>query len=241
MYTIVIGSYKGGTGKTTSTVNLAYNLAMSGYRVLVIDADPQANTTYMLSSVCSSSRTLNDLFRGIRITSCIRRSRFSRNLSLDVIKSSSDIEELSGDVETIKNSLKQIENEYDFCIIDTHPSMQLPTISAIVAADLMLIPFKPDGYGKTGLAILDEYISQIRSLYNPELEYYVFLTQYANHSSQNKVVFELAEKYNFPLLNTVISNREAVNSSILMRRPLAMHRKKDAVTRDYIELMDEVI
>lgn len=239
MITVAIGSYKGGTGKTTSSVNLAYNLAVEGNRVLVIDADPQANSTYMLSNVSNNSKTLNNLFCGSKINSCIRRTRF-RGVKLDIIKGSSEIEESLGDPDIIKTALKDIANDYDFCIIDTHPSMQLPTIAAMIAADILLVPFKPDGYGKTGLSILDDYIGQIQSAYNPNLDFYVFVTQYAKHRSQNTVVMDLVEKYNFPVLNTVISNREAVNTSILIRRPLLMHRKKDPVTKDYIELTQEL-
>lgn len=239
MHTIVIGSYKGGTGKTTTAVNLSYNLARAGKRVLIIDADPQANATFMMANMSSCAKTINDLFRGAKISSCIRRTKF-RGLPLDIVKGSSEIEESAGNAEAIKNGLAEIDTQYDYCIIDTHPSMQLPTIAAMIAADTLLVPFKPDGYGKNGLMILDDYINQIQATYNPSIHFYVFVTQYAGHKSQKSVLENMLQYYNFPFLETVITQREAVNTSIQMRRPLLMHRKKDVVTKDYIDLTEEV-
>lgn len=240
MKVIAIGSYKGGTGKTTTAVNLAYNLAVMGKRVLVVDADPQANATYMLSTVGGSSRTLADVFQGINLKSCIRRTKF-RNLKLDIIKGDSEIEECVDNPGALKDGLHSVGEDYDYCIIDTHPSMQLPTIASMIAADVLLIPFKPDGYGKAGLTILDDYIAQIRGSFNPNLQYYVFISQYAGCKSQAAMITELAEQYNFPICSTMIRSREAVNTSIQMRHPLLMHRKSNAVTQDYLDLTNEIL
>lgn len=193
----------------------------------------------MLSKTSNVAKTIKDIFAGTKIESCIRRTKF-RDVPLDIIKGSSEIEESDGDGDAIKNALSEIDHRYDYCVIDTHPAMQCPTIASIIAADFLIIPFKADGYGKDGLSILDDYINQILTLYNPDLRPYILVTQYANRKSENIILEDLVEHYNYPLLDTAISRREAVNSAILIRRPLAMHRKKDTVTQDYIALTMEV-
>lgn len=232
-----ISSYKGGTGKTTTCVNLAFNLANEGARVLVVDTDPQANCTYMFTKVDSRSKTFSSLFKREPIKNCIYRSKFK---NIDIIKGSSETEEIEGNVDILKKALEDVESKYDYCFIDCHPSMQLPTIAAMTAADILLIPFKPDGYGSTGLLILDDYIRQIRENYNFSLRYFVFITQFTKSVSQMATIKEMISKHNYPLLDTTVSAHEAVNSAILQRKPLFKHRRSSEVTEDYIQLATEV-
>ena len=148
MKTIAVDNYKGGVGKTTTVINLAYNLSAKGKRVLMVDTDPQANATYIYSKGNESTRTLLDIFHGKKTISCIYRTKYP---NLDLIKGSPRMEEADGLPLIIKEALKQVEDRYDYAIIDCHPSMQLPTIAALVAADELLIPYEPDVFGKTGL------------------------------------------------------------------------------------------
>lgn len=238
MKVFAIGSYKGGVGKTTTTVNLAYDLSVKGYRVLVIDTDPQANATYMYARVNDNTCTLADLFAGTKVERCIYRTKFK---NLDLIKGSSRMEEASGDVEVLDRALKSIREKYDYVLIDCHPSMQLPTIAAIIAADELLIPFEPDGYGRNGLIILDDYIRQIQEQYNPRLKYHIFISKFAGRASQLRLFRNLIEKYDYPIMDQCIRYREAVNTAIENRKPLLKHRRFDAVTRDYLELTDALL
>lgn len=238
MITTAIGSYKGGTGKTTTTINLAYNLSQKGKRVLVIDADPQANATYMFTQVNDMTKTLADLFQGASARSCIRRTKYER---LDIIKGTSRMEEVQGGPEALKEALCAVSGEYDHCLIDCHPSMQLPTIAAMAAAQRLLVPFKPDGYGKAGLVILNDYIHQIQAELNRDLSYEICITKYAGRKSQLQVLQDLLSDYEHPMMETVIRYGEAVNTSIQCRKPLVKHRSKAPVTRDYLELTEEFL
>ena len=216
MKVFAIGSYKGGTGKTTTTVNLAYNVSAKGYRVLVIDADPQANATYMFARVNDNTYTLADLFAGAKIGRCIYRTKYDR---LDIVKGSSKMEEAVGEADCLKEALQQVRQKYDE----------------------LLVPFELDGYGRNGLIILDDYIKQIKDQYNPGLEYHIFISKYAGRASQDRLLSGMIEKYNYPLLSKIVRYRESVNTSIEARKPLSKHRRFDAATRDYQELTNLIL
>ena len=108
----------------------------------------------------------------------------------------------------------------------------------------MCLPRKehePDVFGKTGLNFLSDYIAQIQEIYNPGLTYHVFIAKYAERKSQLEEIYDLIERYQFPMLETVVRNRVSVNSANKARKPLARHRRFDAATKDYEDLTKEVL
>lgn len=234
-----ITSYKGGVGKTMTAFNLSYNLAALGSRVLAVDTDPQGDLTFMCKKSTGENGSVYDLFQGKGVRKCIRRSRF---LNLDLIASNSRVEEISADrPDILAKALEEIDGEYDYIIIDCHPSMQAATINAIYAANDLIVPLKPNRFERNGLEIMDSYISQIREL-NPKIRFLgILFTMYAGRKSQKSVIEDILSKTKYPILDTVISAGEAANTSLECRKPLAMHRTRDRITADYQELMAEYI
>lgn len=182
---------KGGVGKTASSANIAVMIAHTGKRVLLIDVDPQGNLSMILSDMdtmdifasiiqgeeTASGYTVEDLFINseIDIHETIKKTRYE---NLDIIPSLltlSEIEEiLKADVRTpqqfrLKKHLKDIQKEYDYCIIDCSPSVNILNINALAAAQEVYIPCRPDAHSAIGLVIVKRLIDTVQD-YNPELE-----------------------------------------------------------------------
>lgn len=239
MRVTTISSYKGGVGKSMTAFNLAYNLAALGCRVLAVDCDPQGDLTYLCQKPSGISRTIYELFQGEKIRNCARRSRFKE---LDILAADSRAEEINGDNPYIlKQALEQVKDVYDYVIIDCHPSMQLTTINAICASDDVIVPLKPNRFERNGLELMDSYLTQLKEL-NPKLRTLgILFTMFAGRKSQKIILEDILGKTRYPIMDTVISAGEAANTSLECRKPLALHRKNDTITKDYHELTAEYI
>lgn len=195
MKTISLLNDKGGVGKTSSSVNLAVMLASmvkeKGGKVLIVDVDPQGNTSMVLNQMdvlgiltnvisgkdTNHGYTVQDLFinSDLDIHETIKKTKYD---NLDIIPSLltlSEIEELlKADVRTpqqfrLKKHLKALDKEYDYCIIDCSPSVNILNINALAASREVFIPCRLDAYSAIGLVIVKRLIDTVQE-YNPELE-----------------------------------------------------------------------
>lgn len=239
---IAVSNYKGGVGKTTTASNIAYILAKSNYKVLLIDADPQGSSSYMLWKYSESAKTLKYVLQDKKnIKGAIRRSRFK---NLDIIPAIAELEVVNKDdnipIQRLSEEIKKLEKDrYDYIIIDCQPTMQTLTRSAIYASDLLLVPFNPDGFSVAGLELMKDFILEVEQIRDNDIEYACLVTKLESRDDL-KVIMKLMETTDYQLLNTVIRYSRACKTSINARKPLLMHRKKDKATLDYIELAAEL-
>lgn len=210
---IAIFNQKGGVGKTTTNINLAACLAMRGLRVLVLDIDPQGNTTSGLGiSKRGLTKTSYDLLieENLDPKSTIIRTDVA---GLDIIPASVDLAgaeielvQLEGRERRLKNALEQVREFYDFIFIDCPPSLGLLTINALTAVDSVLIPIQCEFYALEGVSQLVSTVDLVKRNLNPQLAIQgVILSMFDGRTNLSiQVVEEVKRYFGDKLYSTVI-------------------------------------
>lgn len=174
MRTTAVLNLKGGVAKTTTVVNMAAILArLHKQRVLVVDADSQANTTEFFGGVPATACTLSDMLRRTDVNNPIHSSNFSgvELLGADDSLMDLDLSKVEGkqvDVSCLKKKLDEVRDKYDYVFIDCPPAFNAASAAALLAADDVLIPMKLDGFSLRGMANLMRQVQNMKKL-NPKL------------------------------------------------------------------------
>ena len=247
---IAIANQKGGVGKTTTAINLAASLAVLEKKVLIIDADPQANTTSGLnfSPDNDQKRTLYEVMIGkIDITDTLIQTEIA---DLQMIPShinlvGAEIEMLeSNDRESIlKKALAPIKDEYDFIIIDCSPSLGLITVNSLTAADSVIIPVQPEFFALEGLGKLLQTIRLVQNGVNPNLAIEGFVVTMFDGRTKvhTQVEAELRDHFKDMVFNTIIQRNIRLSEAPSHGKPLILYDVLCNGTANYLSLAKEIL
>ena len=246
---IVIGNQKGGVGKTTTTINLSAALAEKGKKVLVIDTDPQGNTTSGLGIDKNDlDNTVYELILGeCSIYDCIVKDAIP-NVSVlpsNVNLAAAEIELIGVDKKEfiLKNEVDFVKDDYDFIIIDCPPSLNLLTINAMTTADSVLVPIQCEFYALEGLSQLIHTVNLIKERLNPDLEMEgVVFTMYDSRTNLSmQVVENVKSNLSQKVFQTLIPRNIRLAEAPSYGMPINAYDPKSAGAEAYMQLAEEVI
>ncbi len=247
--TIAIANQKGGVGKTTTSINLSASLAEKGKKVLVIDTDPQGNTT---SGFGINKNELDNTVYELILGECSIQECIIKNIvpGVSIIPSNvnlaaTEIELIGVDKKEIilRSEVDWIKDQYDYIIIDCPPSLNMLTINAMTTADSVLVPIQCEYYALEGLSQLIHTVNLVKERLNPDLDIEgVVFTMYDSRTNLSMQVVENVKSHlNQNIYKTVIPRNIRLAEAPSYGMPINMYDAKSAGAEAYLLLADEVI
>lgn len=245
---ISIINLKGGVGKTITAINMAHCLAVfHDLKVLIIDNDKQGNTSKFFGCHSYDNENIADvLLLKCKMKDVIQKTAFE---NIDIIPSNMRL--LQANKEVLLDSSKPQQNrfilglqsvlsEYDICIFDNAPDINMSVINALTASDDVIIPVKSDEFTFDGVDIMLEQIADIRQYFNPKLKFKgCLLTNYRNNevNNQSRALFKDKHK----LFETKIRWTDKVDESTFAKMPIVNYSRRCGAARDYIAFVNEYL
>ena len=246
---IALVNQKGGVGKTTTSINLSSCIAAKGKKVLVVDIDPQGNTTSGYGIEKNDlDNTIYELMLGdCSIEDCIIKDVIE-NISIlpsNVNLAAAEIELIGVDKKEyiLKNEIDWVKDRYDYIIIDCPPSLSLLTVNAMTTADSVLVPIQCEYYALEGLSQLIHTVNLVKERLNPNLEMEgVVFTMYDSRTNLSAQVVENVKSHlNQKVYRTVIPRNIRLAEAPSYGQPINIYDPKSAGAESYLALAEEVI
>jgi chromosome partitioning protein len=209
---ITIANLKGGTGKTTTSVNLSASLALDGFRVLLVDMDPLADATiYTGFDPDSCGKTISDvLFRGRNVRDVLMKTRTPNldfiSASLEMSNTDLELAEVKGRETLLSNSLRDVDDEYDYILIDAPPGLNLLQVNCLMACDQIVIPTFPSFLSVRGLQQLTKVLTTIKNTMHHDVKILGILLTFVDAKTKGveDVADKLREKFGVKVFDTAI-------------------------------------
>ena len=249
MKKVSIFNIKGGVAKTTSTANLGACLSQEGKKVLLVDLDPQSNLTKLFKAYSMDDLTVSDVLldKHLDIHKVIKKTGFENidilpaNINLTFADRNILIDNTRSQQNRLSKALKNLNNEYDYCLIDCPPSLNMITTNALCASDEVFVPIKIDKFALDGFEYLLESIEDMKDEFNPNLNFKGCFITMDSATTVNKLIKkELKNLLGNKMFNTKIKQNVKVIESTFDECPVVFGNKKARASINYRDLCKEV-